>query len=169
MEVRPCQAITDTELAGHIKRRLRPGIKGLLHNTSHVLIGRMPDGYPKRFNLPGGGIDQGESAFESLVRECGEELEGPPFVETVAAASLILAEGELPFQRADMDGKYEYVIGLFVPDLEVYRAKEDSKLVLYPPLLMEDALAELESRTDMHPASRELYLDAVRQLYKIKE
>jgi 8-oxo-dGTP pyrophosphatase MutT (NUDIX family) len=165
MRIRQCADITRVELDGHIKTGLRPGIKAVLHDHSRVLLGRLPDGYPRRFNLPGGGIDEGESASFSFVRECAEELRGPVFEEAVVAASLILAEGKLPFPRDGMIGKYEYVICLFVPSLEVYTAKEDSKLVLYSPLLPEDALAELENRTDMHPASRELYLSAVRQLY----
>jgi hypothetical protein len=152
-----------SEIEGLRAAGWRPGIKALIYDDECVLIGRLPPGYPMRFNLPGGGVDEGQSLAEALVRECEEELEGPALSEADVCHSRILAEGRLPYRRDEFLGKYEYVIGVRATSLD-YRTLGDSKLVLYPPIRRGLAYHFVSENREMDEASRCLYALALETL-----
>lgn len=52
--------------------RLRPGAYAILARGADLLVTHQMEPWPE-FQLPGGGIDHGESAGPALVRECLEE------------------------------------------------------------------------------------------------
>jgi 8-oxo-dGTP pyrophosphatase MutT (NUDIX family) len=128
--------IKTEDLEALCRRGLRPGIKALFYHQKkgEVLLGRLPEGYPKRFNLPGGGIDPGQSAATALERELEEELEGPTFTKSFLMDVPVVAEGYLPFLRDEFVGKYEFIVALPTFDLSLFSVKTDSKLVLLPPM-----------------------------------
>ncbi len=188
---RQLKEVTEEEVAKRRADGLRPGVKALLYSpygrSVQILLGRLPEGFPKRFNLSGGGVDEGQSATEALKRElleemleeipeeCADEemLEERGYKEVSLDVPLadiedapILAEGELPFPREGMRGKYEYIVGLGCTDVGRLRVATDSKLVLYPPLDLMNAKLSMEVQ-DMDEFSTFLYGEAVRNLRKL--
>ena len=72
----------------------RPAVYGLLVENDAVLLAK--DAWGKRWGLPGGGIDQGESKEEALIREFREEtgLEIEVQKEIYSDISYFVPEGE---------------------------------------------------------------------------
>lgn len=164
-QVRVCSAVDEGELNRRRRDCYRPGVKALLFDDKgRVLLGRLPDGYPNRFNLPGGGIDDGELLAESLAREFEEEVKGPPLSAENIASAPIVAEGRLPFPRDDFLGKYEYLVALPVPFVGLYKPKAESKLVCFPPLHWRNAFQTIRCATYVKRDLRLLYMRAVRQV-----
>ncbi len=140
----------------------RPGIKVVLFDSRlRVLLCRLPDGYPHRFNFPGGGIDPGESAVTAFVREFTEEMEGPLIPQSVVANAPVIGEGFMPIPRDDFNGKYEFLIALPVKNLQHYRPKEKSKIVCLPPLPWHNAQKQILVSTQVKKSMRLLYSRAL--------
>lgn len=164
MKLRACDAITSEELARHGKKGLRVGIKAMFFDRSgRVLLGRLPDGYPHRFNLPGGGIDAGESAAVALVREIEEEVGGTSLHIDEVATAIIVAEGKISFPRDGWLGKYEYIVALPVEknSIRQYSVKEGSKLILFPPMTWWNLKAMVQNATHVNRQQRILYMRAL--------
>ncbi len=163
--LRKCSEVTVSELNRQRLNLLRPGAKVVLFDgRGQVLFGRLPDGYPNRFNLPGGGVDDGETLAPALAREFDEEMEGPALSLDALSDAPILAEGRLPFARDQFVGKHEYIIGYRVLDVQVYKPKSDSKLVCFPPMPWRKAFMEIKSDTRVKRRMRIMYARAVRNV-----
>lgn len=140
----------------------RPGIKVVLFDSRlRVLLCRLPDGYPHRFNFPGGGIDPGESAVIAFAREFSEEMEGPAFPQSVVANAPVIGEGFMPIPRDDFTGKYEFLIALPVKNLQHYRPRAKSKIVCLPPLPWQNAQKQVLVSTQVKKSMRLLYSRAL--------
>ena len=135
--LRSCGSISAGALQAQADRypHLRLGVKAIFFNpTLEVLLGKLPEGYPDRFNLPGGGIDEGEDLVVALFREASEEFHDFGLDLEQVRQSPVVAEGSLPFPRDGYRGKYEYLVAVPVPDLTTLVPKADSKIVLFPPM-----------------------------------
>ncbi len=69
-----------------MSKRTRFGVYGLAVSESHILLarisGRVPGGVGK-WTLPGGGMDWGETAHQTLVREMYEETSLEPVIGSI--------------------------------------------------------------------------------------
>lgn len=144
-------------------RGLRPGIKALFYNPQlgTVLMGTLPEGYPSRFNLPGGGIDKRQTAAKALCREIEEELDISTYLPDLVKPLPVVAHGELPFPRDDFWGKYEFIVA--VPNLQLgsIRAQPDSKMLLWPVMPWQEALGKVKSLAYGGPEMVSLYSKAL--------
>jgi NUDIX domain len=165
---RTCDEVTHEQLNRLRLRSLRPGAKVVLYDKrGRLLWGRLPDGYPSRFNFSGGGIDDGELLAVALAREFTEEMDGPPLSVEALQQSPIVAEGQLPFAREGYRGKYEYLIACEVSSIRAYTPRHDSKLVIYPPMYWENVLVTMRCSTYVKRDMRILYTKAVKNVGKL--
>lgn len=144
-EVRMVRDITRTRIKKLEASGLRPGIKVLFYcpHMGYVLLGTLPEGYPLRFNLPGGGIDEGQSAAGALRREIEEEL-GITLHLPKLVTLPVVAHGELPFKRDEFRGKYEFIVAMPNHMLESITALADSKMNFWPVMSWQAALEKVK-------------------------
>ncbi len=137
-DVQVVRDITEEMVESIRQSGLRPGIKFLPYTPSYseVLMGTLPlDGiFPLRFNLPGGGIDEGQSAAEALCREAEEELGITTFTVDSVANLPVVSHGELPFRRDEYRGKYEFIVATPFQRLDTITSLPGSKMLLWPPM-----------------------------------
>ena len=166
---RKVAGITMSELKALRDKGLRPGIKALLYHplSCDVLLGRLPSGYPKRFNLPGGGIDRGQSARMALFRELFEEIDGPLFTKHFLQEQPVVAEGYLPFQRENFAGKYEFIVAVPSINLDDFTVKSESKLDLFPKMHWRDAGKLVREDKDCGDEMRSLYTRSVETIQEL--
>lgn len=163
-----CEEISQNKVDLARKNLLRPGVKAVLFDSlGRVLMCRLPDGYPHRFNFPGGGIDDGESPAVAFVREFEEEMSGPLFGIDEVAKAPVVAEGRLPFPRDEFLGKYEFLIALPVESVKAYCPKKGSKIICFPPLPWDNARRQVLSATQVNSKMRKLYARALSNVPKV--
>lgn len=145
-------------------RGLRPGIKSLFYNPQMgtVLMGTLPlDFDTMRFNLPGGGIEPGQSAARALCQEFAEELNLALYLPKRVAPMPVVAHGELPFPRDEWRGKYEFIVAMPHLQLGLIKAQPDSKMLFWPVMSWQEALKEVKSLAYGGPEMIALYTKAV--------
>lgn len=146
----------------------RPGVKAILFDptppTPHVLLGMLPEGYPYRFNFPGGGIDEGEDLATALLREMIEEFGHFGLKIEQVRQSRVVASGKLPFPRDGYKGKYEYLVAVPFVGLQTLVPLADSKIVLFPPMLWNVAAKQVWEDTRVHLDQRVLYSRGIREV-----
>ncbi len=165
-EVRVVRDITNTLVKSTRKRQLRPGIKALFYDShlGEVLMGTLPEGYPLRFNLPGGGIDPGQSAATALCREIGEELGITTYTSRTVASLPVVAHGELPFEREGFRGKYEFIVAVPHRQLDTIKAMPNSKMLLWPAMSWQEAIEKVRTLRYGGPEMGVLYEQALRSI-----
>ena len=141
---------------------LRVGGKGIFFDPTNpneplVLLGMLPEGYPVRFNFPGGGVDDGEDLAPAIQRECFEEFGEFNLTLSQVQQSVVVAEGALPFPRDGYRGKFEYLVAIPFVGLETLVPKADSKIVLFPPMPWEVAARQVWQDTRVSLDQRVLY------------
>ncbi len=145
-------------------RGLRPGIKSLFYNPQlgTVLMGTLPlDFDTMRFNLPGGGIDPGQTAAKALCREIEEELGIYTYLPELVAPLPVVAHGELPFPRDEWRGKYEFIVAVPNMQLGAIKAQPDSKMLFWPAMPWQEALGRVKSLAYGGPEMVALYTKAL--------
>jgi 8-oxo-dGTP diphosphatase len=123
--------------------RDRPAAYGLLERDGRLALVRVTlSGQAPFYDLPGGGIDPGESEAQALAREFGEEtglVVGAGRLITRAEQYMVSAHGELFLSQG---GFFEAALKAERPDLKI---EQDHELLWMPA---RDALLSL--RHDAH-------------------
>ncbi|MBY0538495.1 NUDIX domain-containing protein [Patescibacteria group bacterium] len=145
---------------------LRPGIKALFYDPDRgeTLLGTLPEGYPLRFNLPGGGIDADQTAAMALCREIEEELDISLYRPKMVMSLPVVAHGELPFKRDEFRGKYEFIIAVPHFSLGSIKALPDSKMLFWPAMAWQEALEKIRSLAYGGPEMVALYEKAFNRI-----
>ena len=162
----PCGHVTVRDLTAQAGRfpQHRLGVKAIFFEPMklepRVLLGKLPAGYPNRFNLPGGGVDTGEDLATALLRELFEEFGQFDLTSEQVKRSPVVAEGKLPFPREGYQGKYEYLVAISFAGLHTLVPKADAKIVLFQAMAWHRAAKMIWDDTHVELDQRVLYAEA---------
>jgi len=70
-----------------VRRPMTFGVRGLIHDADNDTVFLIRHTYVPGWQLPGGGVEVGETALQALERELSEEgnieIEGPPVLQSI--------------------------------------------------------------------------------------